>query len=181
MKTIYRAATTAAFLSSLLAAGLGTAPAYAFTGPSSTCDAGNQVIDASSEGVHTKLYTLAPSASELDVCVRVESGATGKGGEFVIRTGTPNAGVGNLPNPTQDTNATACSTAPGNSVPGAHPISSGGVAGTPYLIDAYLNGTTAWVCLAAGTNTGRVLVPVTIPSPMVDPGVTVTFIPDPGT
>lgn len=180
MKTMYRAATTAAFVSSMLA-GLGAAPAHAFVGPSSACDAGTQVIDTFNEGVHTKLYTLAPSASELDVCVRVESGATGKGGEFVIKAGTPTANVGNLPSPGQDANDAACASTPGNAIPGAHPVSSGGVAGTPYLIDAYLNGTTAWVCLRAGTTVDRLLVPVTVPSVVVDPGTTVTFNPDPGT
>ena len=166
--------------------------------PSSDCEqaGGQQVVDLSAQGVHTKLYVLPRSASAVDVCFRVSSATTGEGagGKVAIAPAVPDADVTGVELPTigppsQDANATACTTTtdPPNQVPGSHPMIGGGVAGQPVMVDSYFNSEAAWVCLQTGTavNT-RVALPVTPPSVGV-PGITmtpaysVTITPDPGT
>jgi len=150
-------------------------------GPSALCNGGTQVIDQSTEGVHTKLYTLAPSPTELDVCVRVEQNGFGLGGEFVVRDPLPSAGVTGLGAPSIDTNVTACQTTPGNTVPGAHPIEQGSVAGFSVLFDAYANSSTAWVCLSLPQSLTRLVVPIPQPWVNLGPLPSISFLPDPGT
>lgn len=152
-------------------------------GPSALCNGGTQVIDQSTEGVHTKLYTLAASATELDVCVRVEQNGVGLGGEFVVREPSPTVGFTNIGPPTMDGNVTACQTTPGNTVPGAHPIEQGSVAGFSVLFDAYANASTAWVCLGLPNPSPSVRLVVPIPQATLVPGPlpSVSFLPDPGT
>ena len=150
-------------------------------GPSALCDGGTQVIDQSTEGVRTKLYTLAPSPSELDVCVRVEQNGFGLGGEFIVRDPLPTANVGNIAAPVTDGNFTACQTTPGNTVPGAHPIEQGSVAGVSVLFDAYANASTAWVCLWLPAAQSRLVVQIPQASVTLAPLPSVSFLPDPGT
>jgi hypothetical protein len=165
--------------------------------PSQNCElaGGQQAADVTAEGIHTFLYTYAPSPQDVNVCFRAEdiSDGVGLGGEVIVTptaTGVSLTGVG-LPSlgvPTVDGSGSACSSTTPNAVPGSHPIVSGGVAGMPVLFDAYSNATsTAWVCVQVGTSVNdRVVVPVTLPtvgSPgvSVGPGYSVTFYPDPGT
>jgi hypothetical protein len=150
-------------------------------GASSLCDSGAQVVDQTTEGVHTKLYTLSPSPTELDVCVRVEQNGLGLGGEFVVRDPLPSANVTNVGVPATDSNFTACQTTPGNTVPGTHPIEQGSVAGLQVLFDAYASPGTAWVCLWLPAAQTRLVVPVPQASLTLAPLPSVSFLPDPGT
>lgn len=157
--------------------------------PSSTCDAGTQVIDNTLEGLHTKVYTER-FGGEVDLCVRVEQvpNGTGFGGDLVINpANVPGVVVGPVSPPFIDTFTDACAIAGGNQIPGSHPISSGGIAGIPYLIDAYfndsnlLNGTDVWLCLHVGTVFERLFIPVAVPTLTVTPGSLVEFFADPAT
>lgn len=151
---------------------------------SSQCNAGLEVLDTTSEGVRVKVYTRQPSNQETDVCVRVSNGENGVGfgGEFVVTPSTPT--VSNIPGPpTRDSNSTACTTTTPNGVPGAHPLSGGGIGGVSYIVDAYSAANAAWVCVGVGTAVQlRVLVPISVPSVGVPPlAAQVNFVPDPGT
>jgi len=176
----------AAAVAVLAAAVVGVAsPAGAVTPQSARCDAGQQVLDNTSEGVHVKLYTLATGLTgltpEFDVCVRVEQvpAGTGSGGMLAITPRSPDFSITNIQGPTQDTNVAACQTTP-NAVPGTHPIASGGVAGQPYVVDAYATGSAIWVCVSVGTTfVDRWVVPVVVPTVFVDPHTDVAFYPDP--
>lgn len=184
MRTTSRVALAATLTAGLLSVATGTAgPAGATHIPSSNCDAGLQVFENTTQGVHVKVYTIESSPTVTRVCVRVEQvpNGTGRGGELVITRSTPGGGVTGVQQPSTDTNATACTTTTPNAVPGTHPISSGGLAGMPYLIDAALSGTTAQVCLLAAGSGHRVVVPVAVPTVNADPGVAVVFNRDPGT
>ena len=149
--------------------------------PSNACDAGQRVVDFTSEGVHVKLYTRQPSSQEVDVCVRAEdlSAGIGYGGEVVITPTVPGVSVGGvgIPSvgvPSVDSNANYCSTTSGNQVPGSHPVVSGGVGSVSLLLDTYLNSSSAWVCVQAGSVVNEcVVVPITIPGVGI-PSVTVT-------
>ena len=171
-------------------------------GYSSSCatNGGQRVLDNTVEGVHTFLYTRQPSATEVDVCFRAESGSTGVGGMFVITPATPGVrppglssvtlpGVG-VPSNDSDSLACATTTEPPNRVPGSHPMAFGGVGPVQYLVDSYLSDAEAWVCLQVGTEVDtRVVVPLTVsgtPGASIDPGTVsigylVTFYPDSGT
>lgn len=156
---------------------IGGGPAEAST----FCNSGTQVIDQITEGVHTTLYTLAPSPSKLEVCVRVDENGFGLGGEFIIQEPAPSVALNGLGAPTTDSNFTACQTTPGNTVPGFHPIEQGSVGGTSVLFDAYANASTAWVCLwSPGTQT-RLVVPIPQASVNLGPPTSIVFVPDPGT
>jgi hypothetical protein len=150
-------------------------------GNSTLCDGGKQVFDQNTEGVRSKLYTLSPSPTELDVCVRVEQNGIGLGGMFVIQEPSPSVGLTGLGAPTTDSNFTACQTTPGNTVPGAHPIEQGTVAGISVLFDAYASASTAWVCLWVPAAQTRLVVPIPQASVTIGPLPSVSFLPDPGT
>lgn len=161
----------------------GTVPANAVSfPPSTTCDSGSQIIDNTVEGLHTKLYTLK-NGTAVDICVRLDNAltGTGAGGDLVINpTGVPGVTIGPVSEPFIDTYSGACALS-GNKLPGSHPISSGGIDGIPYLIDAYYDGTQAWLCFAAGSLNERLFVPISVPTVGVDPGSLVAFYADPGT
>ena len=177
---------------------------------SSTCETsgGTVITDSVNEGVHTFLYTYAPSPSSLDVCFRAEDGTTGVGGMVSITPTTPGVSVtGLVPatvtvppvgTPSTDGNSAYCatppSTYPANHVPGVHPISTGTLpGGTTWMFDAYSDGaSSSWVCVRVGADVNvRVVVPIQAPSVTpptigtpsvsVTPGYDVTFVPDPGT
>lgn len=153
---------------------------------SGTCalNGGQQVVDETSEGVTGFVYTWQPSSSQFDVCFRAQdSVGVGFGGLIAITPTAPGVSIGGATPPSADNNGSTCTTTTPNAVPGSHPISSGGVAGVPYLFDAYSNGaSTAWVCVQVGSVVDeRVVVPVSAPSVTVSPGYEVTFYPDPGT
>jgi hypothetical protein len=150
--------------------------------PSTTCDGGTQIIDNTVEGVHTKLYTLR-SGGETDICIRIDDAlnGTGAGGDLVINpTALPGVTVGTISLPFTDTFPGGCA-AGGNQLPGTHPISSGGVDGIPYLIDAYVSGTQVSLCFGAASVNERLVVPISVPTVTVSPGSLVVFYPDPGT
>jgi len=162
---------------------VGTAPANAVAyPPSTTCDGGTQIIDNTVEGLHTKLYTLK-TGNELDICVRLDNAlsGTGVGGDLVINpTALPGVTLGPVSLPFIDASTGACAQS-GNQLPGSHPISSGGIAGTPYLIDAYVSGTQVSLCFGAASVNDRLVVPISVPTVNVSPGALVVFYPDPGT
>jgi hypothetical protein len=177
-----RAAVAALLTAGAVAAGIGTAPVAGAIAsvPSATCDGGQQIVDNTSEGVHVKLYTLATGTTEFDVCVRVDQAGSGAGGVLAITPTVPGAGVTNVQTPSQDANFGACQSATPNSIPGSHPIAAGGIAGQPYLIDAFANGSAAWLCLSVGTLVQqRLVVPIVVPTVNLTPGTDVAFYPDP--
>lgn len=152
--------------------------------PSQYCAAngGTAVVDNTTEGVTSFLYTYQPSAQQVDVCFRAQDASTGLGGMMVITPSAPGVSGGGLGAPSADGDGSACSTTTPNGVPGSHPMSSGQVDGTTYSADAYSNASAAWVCLQVGFSVdNRVVVPVQVSAPGVSPGVDVTFYPDPGT
>jgi hypothetical protein len=150
---------------------------------SSTCKnaSGQQVVENTTQGVHTFVYTRQASTTEFDVCWRAEdvSAGVGVGGMLAITPTSPNPGAVGIPS--TDSNATACSTTTPNAVPGSHPTTSGGVGGQPYAFDAYSDAaTTVWACLTVGTAVNsRVIVPISVSSPTTGP--LVTWYPDSGT
>lgn len=149
---------------------------------STTCDSGTQIIDNTVEGLHTKLYTLR-TGNEVDICVRIDNAlnGVGVGGDLVINpTATPTVTVGPVSTPFFDSSVGACALA-GNSVPGTHPISSGGIDGIPYLVDAYFNGSQVSLCVGVASVDERLVVPISVPTVNVSPGALVVFYPDPGT
>lgn len=160
-----------------------------FSIPSNYCDDGQQIVDAATLGVYTKLYVLVASATEVNVCFRVQDGETFEGGRVKIAPVAPTVEGVEPPTvgtPSTDDDGGACTAEPFNQVPTPHPISGGGVAGVPYLVDAYLNSSAAWVCLQVGAPAdvdSRVIVPITPPSvggpPTVTVGYDVTYYPDP--
>jgi hypothetical protein len=157
---------------------------------SRTCQNGDgtRVVDLTSQGVHTKLYTLSPSSDEVDVCFRVEDADTGEGygGMFAVTPTVPSVSTGGFGVPSSDDEATACTTttSPPNEVPGSHPAVFGGVGPADVLADAYANADSVWVCLQVGPTPSvdkRVIVPVGSGTVTINPGTQVTFYPDPGT
>lgn len=148
---------------------------------SSLCDDGTQVVDSTTQGVHAKLYVEQVSPQETHVCVRVENGTDGIGfgGRFVVTPGLP--GIGTLEIPGADTESGLCTATTPNGVPGQHPMTSGGVANTSYLVDAYSSADEAWVCLEAGATKIRVTIPVSVPDVDFDPAALIRFDPDPQT
>lgn len=160
-----------------------TLPANAVAFPASTtCDSGTQIIDNTVEGVHTKLYTLR-SGNETNICVRIDDAlnGTGFGGDLVINpTALPGVVLGPVSLPFTDGSTNACALG-GNEVPGTHPISSGGIDGIPYLIDAYVNGSQAALCFGTASVNEHVVVPISVPTVTVSPGALAVFYADPGT
>lgn len=150
--------------------------------PSTLCDSGQQVVDSTTQGYRVKMYYVQPSANETDVCVRIQdSTGYGFGGQFVITPTVPGYSVTNVQQPSSDDQSGACTATTPNAVPGSHPVSSGGVAGQTYLVDAYAKTGEAWICLKAGSSNVRLKVPVAVPGVTVTPGTQVQFLPDPGT
>lgn len=150
---------------------------------------GTQVMDSTSLGVRVFVYVYQPSLDELWVCARVQDTNTGEryGGRLVVTPTELDPGVtGVWGVPTVDANSSACTTAPYNSVPGSHPIASGGIGPVDYMLDAYRGGSSdndVWVCLRAGAQKVRVVVPV-LWDPVgagVSTGTVAAWHPDPGT
>jgi hypothetical protein len=144
-----------------------------------------QVTDTTAEGARTLVYTSKPTATEVNVCFRVEATAasSGYGGRVGIIPAAP--GVSDTPGvPSSDGLGSTCTTTTPNAVPGTHPMVSGSTVGVPYAFDSYSNGaSTAWVCVRVGSNVNvRVVVPVAAPTVTgVPPSYLVTFYPDAGT
>jgi hypothetical protein len=152
--------------------------------PSEDCDPGQRVIDSTTQGVHSKLYVHQPSPDQVWVCTRVkDASGEGYGGKLVITPSGLDPDVIPPGMPTTDAAASACTTTttPPNQVPGTHPLSYGGVGPVDYLVDAYANGSEAWLCLQVGLNDTRVKVPLGNPTPGASFGYAVTWYPDEGT
>ena len=153
-----------------------TAPVY-----SSRCDGGTEISNTTIEGVLVKVFLFQPAAGETDVCVRVEDVTTGRGvgGQLVVTQG--NVGPGTVGLPSTDADADACTTTtnPPNTVPGSHPIADIGLAGVSLVLDAYANGSAAWVCVRSDdlAVAHRVVIPV--PGGPSGPPPNVQYYPDP--
>lgn len=145
-------------------------------GPSASCTSG-LITNSTVEGEQVWLYAQQVDAQHETVCFRVQNASTGQGygGQLNIAV---NAGIGQLGVPSLDSQATTCSTTPGNAVPGAHPIAAGTVGPVAFMFDAYANTNTAWACLIAGSVQERIVVPVQTPGVVIP---SVSFSPDPGT
>lgn len=144
---------------------------------SDDCTGGTGLFEAFAEGVSARATVSQPDPQTLWVCARVEAATGGFGGKLVV---TQPTGISGLP--TTDGDYASCATAAGNIVPTQHPILSGTVGDPsdpatylPYLLDAYSDGSSTWLCLRAGSVTRRVIVP---PGSGVTPRA-VTFVADP--
>ncbi len=154
--------------------------------PSQDCElnGGTRVVDSTTEGVYTKLYTHQPSSDEVWVCTRVEDTGSGDGygGKLVIDSSgaDPEISGGGVGTPSTDGDSTACTTTsdPPNLVPGNHPIAHGGIGPVDYMVDAYANGQEAWLCLEADSAATRVVVPFEEPNPSVSLGTVIAWHPD---
>ena len=129
---------------------------------SDDCAAGTVVADGFASGTYVKVRVTQADAQTTWVCVRADGPALDTGGKFVI-TG-PTAAPGGLP--TTDSNADACTTAPGNTVPGPHPLLVGALGDPgdpatylPFLVDSYSSAQATWVCVGVGSVRQRVIVP----------------------
>lgn len=155
---------------------------------SDSCKAngGTRIVDTTSLGVESTLYTYQPSAEELWVCTRVEDTGSGDGAGGRLEV-TPAGGApsisGGPGDPSVDEASSACTTTtdPPNQIPTTHPISHGGIGPVDYMIDAYSNDSEAWVCLQVDDTDARVVVPFDDPVPEVSFGTMVTWHPDEGT
>jgi alpha-tubulin suppressor-like RCC1 family protein len=144
--------------------------------PSDDCVDGSSLASGFAGGTYVTVRTKQVNSTTTWVCARADGPALAVGGKFVV-TG-PVASPGGAP--TTDTNADACATTSGNTVPGPHPALSGNLgdpndpAYVPFLLDAYSTPQTAWVCVGVGTQRHRVVVPLGVSAtpPMV------TFFPD---
>jgi hypothetical protein len=132
------------------------------TYPSDDCTA-TPLVQGITMNTYVRVVTQRVDASTTWVCVRVEGRIDGYpffGGKFVVSTAaTP-------PVPTTDGNATACTTAGGNTVPGPHPLLGGHLGDPgdpatylPFLLDSWAGDTAAWVCVGIATVNVRVKVP----------------------
>jgi len=136
--------------------------------PSQSCD--NPTIAPINGNVETVSYRLAVQAGldQTTVCTRVTESVTG-----VILSGALVILAPSVTLPSEDGNAAACTTTPGNAVPGAHPMVSQGVGAEEVTLDSYVNGTTAWVCVSVGGIGVRVIASAASALP------TVSWEPDP--
>ena len=98
----------------------------------------------------------APDPTTLWVCFRAKVGGTDVAGRIDVRS---RAITDRLPHFDPAANSRACSTTPGNQVPGPHPI-AGTIREIPFLVDTYASSTGVWVCLEAGDAKLRLIVPV---------------------
>lgn len=130
--------------------------------PSADCSSGT-IFEGTTAGVYTKLRVQVVTPAAVWICFRIDAGSLGRVGGKVVVSGA--LGVGALPN--ADSDAAACGTAPGNIVPGPHPIAQGtiGDALAHYSLDTYASSSQAWVCLAPTVGnvdqSVRIVVPVT--------------------
>ena len=150
---------------------------------------GTRVVDSTNQGVRVYAYVHQPSLDELWVCARVQDSNTGEryGGRLVVTPTELDPGVtGVWGVPTVDANSSACTSNPYNSMPGSHPIASGGIGPVDYMVDVYkhyyYSSDDYWVCLRAGAQKFRVVVPA---SDQIGAGVSTGTVakwrPDPGT
>ncbi len=144
--------------------------------PSDDCALGAPLAEGFVAGNFVRVRSVQAGSNTTWVCVRADGPALSWGGKFVV-TGP---GVTLPALPSTDSNVTACSTTPGNTVPGPHPV-LGGVLGdpndppyVPFLVDSYAAGGNAWVCVRAGSFAVRALVSTGV-SPTAP---SVTFQPD---
>lgn len=91
----------------------------------------------------------------------------------------PAAGSGGIP--TTDTDADACTTTPGNTVPGRHPVLDGALGDpddpatyVPFLVDSHSTTQGTWVCVAVGSVRRRIV----IHGGASDAPPSITFVPD---
>lgn len=139
--------------------------------PSTTCA---QNVPVFVEGV-TVTIGDSSTGTERDICARLDAFTGGVGGKLVVTSSGPTVDLGALPVPSILDGTDSCTGASGNLIPGAHPIAS-----APGLsVDAYFNGSQAWICLTSAARTLTVVQRIETPSPVVDPGISVSFDPDP--
>lgn len=126
--------------------------------PSALCTAPTvPVIDTTVQGIQLRLLVQQNGTTSTWVCVRVAGAGTYLGGRLVVEAPTP--GGGGLPS--TDASSTACSTTPGNQIPGTHPMAGPGtIGGVHHMIDAWASGTEAWVCVELGTEKHRLKIQV---------------------
>jgi hypothetical protein len=109
------------------------------------------VFDGFVGSSYAKLITDQPNTQTNSVCFRVDQGTTFEpGGRLDVPVSA------SAPAITTDTSYNACSTTPGNTIPGSHPMfsTSGPPLGTD-MIDSYADGNgNAWLCLEADPAVG---------------------------
>ena len=152
---------------------------YDTTGyPSDACAAGAVVADGFAGSAYVRIRTVTADARTTWVCVRADGPSISYGGKFTVAN--PSA---TLPAPpTTDTASSACTSTPGNAIPGQHPIQAGSIGDpaepatyVPFLLDAHATTSEAWVCVGVGTVQRRIVVP----APAGATAPTVVFTPDP--
>ena len=122
---------------------------------------------------------MLTTATETDICYRIDAAGNGRGGKIAVTHGTPDVDVTTIGVPTHDSNAGACTTTAGNQLATPHPISDGTIATIDYSVDAYVNTSVgAWLCLEVESLSQRVVVPMSLPGFSVDPNITVNHYQD---
>lgn len=152
---------------------------------SNTCTAPNaQLIDgfAGPAYVALRIQQDPSDASTTWVCYRAwGGGGVDLGGRVDVDQGSTQPNL-----PTTDSASDACSTAPGNAVPGPHPLVNGAIGHPaqpttlPYLLDAYSGQGQAWVCFRFDSFAQRVIVrPPTVGIPSIQVNHDDATVPDP--
>lgn len=144
---------------------------------------GDRVVDSTVLGVRQAVWVHQPTADQLWICARVEDDTgEGYGGRLEVRpTGLDPQVTGGVAAPELDGASTACTTTKPNDAPGTRPIAFGGVGPVDYMLDAFLDGDEAWLCLQVGDTDTRVVVPLGGDTPGVSFGPVATWWPDEGT
>lgn len=148
------------------------------SGPSNECG-GITVHDGTTLGVRTFLRVESVNTQTAKVCVRVETGGSGYGGQFVVNGPT---GLPGMPVPDEASHACTASPSPTGTI---HPLASGQFGGpgdpvhVPYLLDWHVDANEVWVCVQAGDIRKRLILPLQPPSTGWLPSV--NFHADPGT
>ena len=141
---------------------------------SDSCAAGTTVAaGAADDGTTARVSVVQPASGSASVCVRVDGSAVRAGGRFDVSADELEVlGV--------DDDAGACTTTPGNTVPGPHPavgVDIGDPNDPPFVpvrFDSYANDRDAWVCVLAGDLLYRVRLRA-----VVGDVPTVAFVADP--
>lgn len=114
------------------------------------------VVDGYVGAVYERLRVEQLSPTLFMVCYRVDDeGLYYAGGSVMLTDNAPFVST-----PTVDSNAQACSTTAGNTVPGPHPAVAGTLLNAPLLIDSYASSDSLWFCLQYGSEQERLNVPV---------------------
>lgn len=155
---------------------VGSLPGQGVGYPSRDCAGGTTWTEGFVDGTYVRVQTVQPDNLTTWVCVRTDGTGLSNGGKFVVTSPAGSAGL-----PTADSDADACTTAPGNTAPGPHPLLSGHLGDPsdpatylPFLLDSYVSPAATWVCVGVGTVRQRVIVRAS--ADVVPP--TVTFVPD---